>query len=218
MLISLEFQSSNEIFPVNNAVPSLKPAMTREELGFFKALLSSSVRSYVEFGCGGSTLCAVETPGIERIWSVESDKEWVGKILDHPDIAKAVAAGRLNLRYVDVGPVGRFGRPSDQSTQDRWPSYYEQIFDVPAARRADLFLIDGRFRVACILETLLRCDRTARLVIHDFWNRPEYHVVLGFAEQVGSCGTIVVLRPKSFRFFRRWKIKAVLGNYRLVTR
>lgn len=203
---------------MNSAIPSLKPAMTREELDFFKALLASSVRSYVEFGCGGSTLCAVETPGIEHIWSVESDKDWVGKIMDHPAIAKAAAAGRLNLRHVDVGPVGPFGRPVDPATQDRWPSYYEQIFEVPAARQADLFLIDGRFRVACILNTLLQCDRSARVAIHDFWNRPEYHIVLGFAEQVGRAGTIVVLQPKPLRFLRKWRLKAALRTYRLVTR
>jgi hypothetical protein len=60
--------------------------------------------------------------------------------------------------------------------------------------RLDLVLIDGRFRVACALEAVLRCSPDTTLVIHDFWNRPVYHGLLPYLDELERCATIGVFR------------------------
>ena len=50
------------------------------------------------------------------------------------------------------------GYPKDEVTKDRWPSYYTDIWNDPILSYADLYMIDGRFRVACFMKILLHCE------------------------------------------------------------
>ena len=64
-------------------------------------------------------------------------------------------------------------------------------------RNLDLILIDGRFRVACLCQSLLHCDnKDVTFVIHDFFDRPDYHCVLKLCTEVDRADTSVVLRRK----------------------
>ena len=60
-----------------------------------------------------------------------------------------------------------------------------------------LYLVDGRFRVACALEALARCRPHTILLFHDFWNRTPYHPVLAFTDWLGSCDSLAILRRKA---------------------
>ena len=53
-------------------------------------------------------------------------------------------------------------------------------------------LIDGRFRVACTLKLILECHKNSdlKILIHDFWDREEYHVVLRYLDIVDKADTI----------------------------
>lgn len=181
---------------MNEEPERLTPVMSANELALFATLLSSA-SSYVEFGSGGSTLLAAQTPNVRRIWSVESDASWVDKIERHPSIAEAVALKRLSLLRIDIGPTGVYGHPIDRSRAATWPAYYERVFEDPDVLGTDLFLVDGRFRVACLINTLLHCRPGATIVVHDFWDRPHYHVALRFTDWVASADTMAVLRPKA---------------------
>ncbi|HWS77418.1 MAG TPA: hypothetical protein VN205_03470, partial [Thermomonas sp.] len=175
--------------------PPLQPAMTDAEAGVLRECFSKAA-SLVEFGSGGSTLLAVRSPSLRRIWSVESDPAWVARLRAEPEIAGAEHAGRLHLHAVDIGPVGGYGYPRDASKQHAWPRYVESVWGDPAAIETDLVLIDGRFRVACALEALSRCRPHAVVLFHDFWNRTPYHPVLAFTDWLGSCDSLAILRRK----------------------
>lgn len=56
--------------------------------------------------------------------------------------------------------------------------------------------MDGRFRVACIIETILKSQPSTLIAVHDFWNRTEYHEALPFLEWHQSCGTFGVFRAR----------------------
>ena len=109
-------------------------------------------------------------------------------------VRDAIAAGRVSLNHVNVGPTGAWGIPSDEQCKHLWPRYPE----LPWARGSDhdLIFVDGRFRVACVLHAALRASLDALIVVHDFWNRPRYHVVLPFLEWQGSCGTLAVFKGR----------------------
>lgn len=96
--------------------------------------------------------------------------------------------------HVDLGPVKEWGYPATEEYRDRWPQY-------PAALQLcefapDLVLIDGRFRVACALYSMMKCTAKTRYVIHDFWNREYYHGVLEFLECVERADSLGVFVAK----------------------
>jgi len=152
-------------------------------------------RFYLEFGTGQSTLYAARAPSLEAIDSVESSKPWIDEhLLPEPTIANAVATGRLTFHVVDVGATGRFGHPASGRTRRNWPRYSRDVFN--GARRHDLVLVDGRFRVACTLNAVLHEHDNALILIHDFWNRPWYHAVLDFVDVVDRVDTMGAFRRK----------------------
>ena len=57
-------------------------------------------------------------------------------------------------------------------------------------------LIDGRFRVACTLNCILNTPPNCRIIIHDFWNRPNYHIVLPFLETKAKADTLGLFTKK----------------------
>jgi hypothetical protein len=195
----------------------LLPRMSEAEVETFRRHLSG-VRSYVEFGSGGSTIMAVTAKNIRRAWSIEGDPQWHADLSKRKDVRAAVRRGRLRLQYVDIGTVGRFSKPTDDRASSRWHQYYDWLETTPDAANANLFLIDGRFRVACALSVLMVCRPNATIIIHDFWNRPEYHAIMRFTDWAESADTLAVLKPRRIPKYERWRLSEALDKYRLDTR
>lgn len=163
--------------------------MSRAETAAFEQELARA-RRYLEYGSGGSTIAAAQA-GVEEIFATESDLRWVEKLRQIPHLAEREASGKLVFHTPDLGKVGFWGRPASASHRDRWPEYSRGVW-----RRirgsVDLVLVDGRFRVACLIATMLHGGPGTRLVVHDFWNRKHYHVVLPFLERISEVGTLGV--------------------------
>jgi len=160
--------------------------MTDQEQACFSQFLRRAA-SYVEFGCGGSTLLASKLVS-GAVTSVDSSKKWLKRV--RAESRKNADCLPPKLIHVDIGRIGKWGRPIDRSTIDRWPEYSSGIWNVPGTRDADLYLVDGRFRVACFMQTLLHCKPDALVLFHDYICRPKYHVVEAFARPVFACGTL----------------------------
>ncbi len=165
-------------FVVFDPVEQARPAMRPGEIALLRSVLRGA-RHYLEFGAGGSTIFALRE-GVGDVVSVESDSAWIERMHADPTAAAAVRESRLKLLHADIGAISGLGRPVNEEARARWPSYAQLPWPHVQADRLDVVLIDGRFRVACILETVLRCNANTAIVIHDFWNRPQYHVVLPF--------------------------------------
>ena len=120
----------------------------------------------VEYGAGGTTLLAVKSR-VKRIISIEADPKWLSRLRRNWRIRLAEIPGRLELRYVNIGPVAKqWSIPEDESGRHLWPAY--ALAPWRPATSADLVLVDGRFRVACIAQTVLNSP-CATIVVHDFW-------------------------------------------------
>ena len=187
-----------------------KPHMADNELACFERLLRRA-NKVLEYGCGGSTVFAASLAH-GHIFSVESDPAWLRKVKAQPSVRDAIAAGRVDLKHVNIGPTGEWGVPSDEAHRDLWPRYSQY----PWAKGSDydLIFVDGRFRVACILNAILQASTDALIVVHDFWDRPEYHVVLPFLEWEETSQTLGVFRRR--RQIDGASVQALIDDYQYI--
>lgn len=176
-----------------------KPWMTDEELECFRKWIPKG-KAALEFGMGGSTRFFFEN-GIARLDSVESDPAWVKAMVHDPFLAFFIRKKRLFLHYADIGPVREHGIPRT-APHPAWLAYHQSIWQSIDTNILKLILIDGRFRLACACQALLRCPQHPPLLIHDFSCRPEYHAILEFTDVLDSAGTTMVLRQKQDVDFR----------------
>jgi len=167
--------------------------MSDGERALFVRTLAKATH-YMEFGSGGSTLLAVRSPA-KLILSVESDPDWINKIRGHPEIADAVARQRLFLTHADIGPVGEWGRPADETRKAEWPHYYTDAFFATDIL-FDLILIDGRFRVGCALAAAACAAESATILIHDYALRSNYYLVEKFFDIEETHESLYVLRRR----------------------
>jgi hypothetical protein len=178
--------------PPSADIVALKPHMADDELALFESLLGRA-NHVLEYGCGGSTALAASYRDL-RLSGVESDPVWLRKVEAHPAVKSARTTGRFVLHHVNIGPTKKWGKPSNDNCRHVWPLYSS----LPWSRQSDydLIFVDGRFRVACILHAVLKAQRDALIVIHDFWDRPHYHGVLPFLDLKKSSGTLGVFQKR----------------------
>jgi hypothetical protein len=131
----------------------------------------------LEYGSGGSTVLAAGMPG-KTIFSVESDAAWVAMM--QAWFAANPPASDPTLHHADIGPTRDWGHPVDDTGIRRWPGYALSVWDRPDFRHPDVVLVDGRFRVACLLATAFRITRPVTALFDDYAGRRTYHGVEEF--------------------------------------
>lgn len=184
--VEVEAEDGAQGFPIPEA-----PFMTPNERALFKESLQAA-RRYFEFGSGGSTVWAVNQ-GL-TVFGVESDDQWVNGL-------KGKLGERCQVKAVDIGPTREWGYPVSLDNAELFADYSKEILNHKG--EFDLILVDGRFRVACVMAAiqhiLMQADdpEAARIFVHDFWNRPNYHVVLEFLETVKRSESAGVFKVKS---------------------
>ncbi|MCL7462345.1 tetratricopeptide repeat protein [Pseudomonas sp. NW5] len=181
------------------------PHMSEAERALFKKALSEA-KSYFEFGSGGSTVWAVRA-GL-TVKGVESDASWVNAL-------KQQLGDHCQVEAVDIGPTREWGYPTSSEHSHKFANYSHAIkaHDYPF----DLILVDGRFRVACTATTIQhildhhRSPEDARIFIHDFWDRPGYHVVLDFLDTLERVDTAGLFKLKPD--IKRADVEKMLKQY-----
>jgi len=126
--------------------------------------------SVFEFGLGESTFIAAQV-GVERFSGVDSDVAYIESV-------RARVPPRFRLALADIGATGEWGMPTVPELAKNVFSY--QVATLAAEPEAfDVYMIDGRYRVACALLALLHASSRGarpgqvRLVVHDY-RRSEY--------------------------------------------
>ena len=149
-----------------------------------------NAKQYLEFGSGGSTYLAVLNSDANII-SIESDENWIKYIKEWNILSKT------DIRYIDIGKIGDWGVPVNEDKKSVWYKYSSEVFNDENARQSDFIFIDGRFRVACALATILNTNENVTIAIHDFWVRPEYHVLLKYLEVIEGADTLAVFKKRN---------------------
>lgn len=145
----------------------------------------AGAETILEYGAGGSTVLAAELPG-KVVFTVESDAEWMARLEGWFDAHPPAA--RLTLHHADIGPTRDWGHPLDESAVKRWPGYALSVWDRKDFEHPDVVLIDGRFRVACLLATAFRISRPVTVLFDDYAPRRHYHSVEAMLRPVAMIG------------------------------
>jgi len=152
-------------------------------------------KKYLEFGSGESTKYAarLSLPTV----SVENDKEFLENLQTHSAIWFAMRQGFLNFYYVYLGRTKKWGRPyENEKPKASWSLYSSGVFDLYGTG-FDLVLVDGRFRVACMAQSLLRTHAT--VMVHDFWHREDYKIILTAIDRPEQCQSMALFFPDTKR-------------------
>lgn len=175
------------------AVPEFPLRMTDAEASFFSECLETA-KVYLEFGAGGSTILACHHK-ISAIVSVETDGSWVQKLKGDDVVAVAVAQRRLQFLHIDVGPVSDWGYPSTDAKIRHWPQYYTGPY-LQLEHEYDLILIDGRFRVPCLLTAAMFASEDCGVLVHDYGFRHIYTIAEKYFDTETNDGTLFLLRRR----------------------
>ncbi len=139
----------------------------------------SKARVYAEYGVGQSTDW-VHSNTSAMILAVDSSEQWIHKVIADK------TGPRIDAQWVDLGPLGDWGRPLTYKQRDNFIHYAKS----PWVRSAtpDVVLIDGRFRVCCFLTSILRATPDTIIVFDDYIDRPHYHIVEELLVPFEWCG------------------------------
>jgi hypothetical protein len=194
-------------------VPS-EPHFDEEGTAYFRKVIGSA-RNYLEYGSGGSTILASRL--VKTLVSVDSDGSFLS------DVRRKIAeeGGRkavMKLIHVNIGLTYHWGMPvftkPTRRRVRRWEDYptapwryYRSI-----AQQPDLVLVDGRFRVACVLESLLSLSplSNTQILLDHYAERPWYQVVERFAD-LEMVGRMAVLRPR--RLVDRIQVRRMVRQF-----
>ena len=170
----------------------------------FKAYLSNC-KIYFEYGVGESTKWVLENT-LSRIISVDTDKKWINKV----DVSKHKK--RININWINLGDIENWGRPKTYKYRKYFMDYICNVWSFNV--KADVILIDGRFRVACFLFSLINAKEGSIIIFDDYVNRPHYHVIEEVLLIHKYCGRQAVFKvPK---IFNKKLAQELLNNFTYV--
>jgi hypothetical protein len=142
-----------------------------------RLLMECKSKIVLEFGSGGSTLLLAASA--RRIVSIESDKKFA-KIMNG-EIEKRNLQTKATVLYANIGPTKSYGQPIiflQSIYKYKYKNYIETYFRLNKGElQPQVVFIDGRFRVWCAVECCKRLKHNFTLIIDDYFNRPEYHII-----------------------------------------
>ncbi len=195
------------IFPIN-------PHLDEKGAEYFRQRISKS-QIYLEYGSGGST-CGVQ----EYKANVHRGKRCSfsqGRQEEAQIHSRTPFPGDSDLRqyraYQEWGiPV--FKRPTRRRVA-RWRHYVAAPWEKlrTLGIEPDTILVDGRFRVACVLQSLLNLSsrRDCLILVDDYLDRPQYHAVEEFTDIHAVHGRMAVMAKKGK--IRRGRLSTKLVEY-----
>jgi hypothetical protein len=148
----------------------MNPLFKKNDINLFKKYINQS-KVYFEYGCGGSTYLASLCDNIQKIYTVESDIEWLNKVKFN--IKKDIT---YIYNEMDTKP-NTYGIPGKNATDIQKIEYSNKFFRT-LPNNVDTILIDGRFRVACVLKLYPYINENTIIIFDDFLDRSYYHNII----------------------------------------
>lgn len=139
----------------------------------------------LEWGAGGSTVHFSKF--VKEYYSIEHDKEWFYNV-------KQNVPTNVTMYHVP------WDEPRTIPTQRQQFETYINHIDNIGVPKYDCILVDGRARGWCTEKALEYVDENSVVFIHDYFNRPQYHIVETWYEVIDEVRntpqTLVVLKKK----------------------
>tara|TARA_B100000900_G_scaffold415810_1_gene447301 strand:- start:45 stop:752 length:708 start_codon:yes stop_codon:yes gene_type:complete len=176
--LNLDKQNKNIQPSFNEIVSSLKSinkSLFDGDGELFEKYVGKS-KIYGEYGVGVSTVFANKYKNKHTI-AVDSDKNWILNIKKN-----LLNSKNLEITHIDLGKLKNWGTPEGYEYRHNFTKYLNAIW--VKSLKPDLVLVDGRFRVACFLTSLLNADKGSIIIFDDYISRPEYHIVEIFEKPI----------------------------------
>ncbi|MCD0501970.1 tetratricopeptide repeat protein [Bordetella petrii] len=175
-----------DIAKLTETIP-LVPHMEPEGRALLEECLARA-SIFLEYGSGGSSVMAAGT-GVRKIYSVDSDQPFLKAVQARIQQSGGDSSKYVPI-YINIGPTGAWGRPSDRASASLWPAYASEPWSVMGKHQQapDLILIDGRFRVASFLASVLFAPVGCTILFDDYFDRPGYHVVEQYLKPIRAAG------------------------------
>ncbi|MCG3769440.1 MAG: hypothetical protein JW384_00562 [Nitrosomonadaceae bacterium] len=130
-----------------------------------------------------------------EVVSVKSDKRFLATVMRKA----AECSKKFTPLYVDIGPTKEWGMPTNLSFNESWKRYPQVPWRYFQSNGIlpDVILVDGRFRVACVLESLINLgDHECVFLIDDYFDRPGYRALEeeGFLVSIEIVGSMLVAK------------------------
>ena len=164
---------------------------------------------YGEYGCGLSTDWVLRNSKI-MVHSVDTSLEWV-QITKNKNNKYLQ---RLNIKLIDLGEVGDWGRPINYNNSDIFYNYTDWIWKLP--QTPNTVLIDGRFRVCCFLTSLKNAKQGTKIIFDDYCNRPYYHIVENYIQREDTYGRQCLFIVPSQKNINFSELDKDIKNFRFV--
>lgn len=132
--------------------------------------------AYAEYGCGASTIWTANETSLDII-SVDTSADWLRHVQSSINRTDGVTSV-----HVDLGPLGDWGRPIGYQNRNKFIDYVEGPWRTDQS--SDLVLVDGRFRMACFLTSLLRARPGTTILFDDYIGRTHFQVAEEFAPSI----------------------------------
>ena len=190
-----------------------EPHFDPESTAYFREQLAKA-RNYLEYGSGGSTVLANQV--VTNLVSVDSDANFLGEVrrkLERYDRRAMAKLIHVNIGFTEHWGMPVFTKPTRRRLR-RWEEYARAPWRYfrTIGQQPDLVLVDGRFRVACVLESLLSLSPLSetQILLDDYVGRSYYDVVEQFAD-IELAGRMAVLRPR--RLLDRIHVRRLVKQY-----
>jgi hypothetical protein len=176
-------KQNNHIQPgfteIVSSLESIKKSPISVDNELFEKYLNQS-KTYGEYGVGVSTVFANRYQNKHTI-AVDSDKNWILNVKNN-----LLDSNNLEITHVHLGKLKNWGTPEGYEFRQNFKKYLNVIWEKTS--KPDLVLVDGRFRVACFLTSLLNADEGSIIIFDDYTLRPEYHIVEIFEKPIETNG------------------------------
>ena len=171
------------------------PKFQRHDLRMFNKAIRKC-EYYFEFGSGGSTFQAAMRKNIKKIYSVESNEFWIKRISDNIAKVNSKFNKKIEFKFIDFIGKRSLGYPSEDCPKEVWYKYSQALNDIEIPPNS-VILVDGRFRVACLLNIFNNIKDDTIILFDDFLLRQDdYKDILKNFEIIESGNAMVKLKKK----------------------
>ena len=150
---------------------------------------------------------------VPNIYSVESDQAWLEGIKSAKDHAQNPYRGSHICKWVDIGKTGDWGYPTDTKEHENYWKYPSAPWlSDQKADNPDTILIDGRFRTACFLFSMMYAKPGTTILFDDYIDRTHYHSVENYALPVKTVDRMAIFIVPERQDLSEHHVKLVLKS------
>lgn len=144
------------------------PYMTNDEIVDLVSYLTRETEM-LEIGGGHSTIFFSKL--VKRLVTIEHNLEWSKTIEDE------MKNSNVDWSLYVIEPNWKQTHPFQPAESGQFENYVNFISTIKD-NQFDVILVDGRDRVRCTLQSISKLKKDGVILLHDFWNREKYHVLL----------------------------------------